>query len=252
MSELLNGFYAFSYYINAYVLQFITAPFEHVYFELAAPYVALLSILSINRIISGKTLVFLTILFGLAPVGAKALFLGSLTQSDVTWLNSQDFMLIGSFLSAGSLLLLLFLAFEIFSRKTILHGEGKWLGYSVLAIAFFFVLGSSSTMWAFLFLSPNVQYKPEIAFQWYGQFIAILISPILVILIIPAALGVLPRNGKVKRLNTLVSFALASLLIYCLSWSAEYTYKQFRFIWSEKIWEMKMSINNKSDDLLRT
>lgn len=230
MSELLNGFYAFTYKIHALTFQYLSDPFDHAYLELLTPFIVIFSILSISRIITAQQLVLLSLLFAVSPPIAKFLLFGSITKFDITWIDTSGFLFLYASFTIGNLILLIYLGSWLFLREKLVTGKEKWFGHGALALAFLLILVSGSTLWAFLYLVADAFYRPEIKFQWYGQFLAILMSPMLIVLTVPAVFAALPQYGKFRILSILTGVFLICLLLYSLFWSASLYILQVRWL----------------------
>lgn len=230
MSELLNGFYAFTYKIHALTFQYLSDPLDHAYLELLTPFIVLFSILSINRIITAQQLVFLSLLFAVSPPIAKFLLFGSITKFDVTWIDTSGFLFLFASFTIGNLILLIYLGSLLFLREKLTRGKEKRFGYGVLVLAFLLIFVSGSTLWAFFYLAADAFYSAEIKFQWYGQFLAILTSPMLIVLTIPAMFAALLQYGKFRSLSVLTNIFLIGLLLHSLFWSVSQYILQVKWL----------------------
>lgn len=226
MSEFIYGFYAFAYYINDRILSAVSNPFNGILLELLIPIVTLLCVLVMNRIITAKQLVFLSILFSLIPVIMKKIVVGSVTDHSDVWLEGTDFLVIGLFFTIGVLLLIAFLFLWFFFETNWEIDNKKWLGTGFLALSGLFIVPSSSVMFAFLSMKPNHDYEPEVAFQWYGQLLATQTVLLLILVTIPAFCGIMPKNEKYTLPHLAINLIFAGLLLYSLTWVVDYTLYQ--------------------------
>lgn len=226
MNELIYGFYAFAYYANDYVLKIISNPFHRSVFEILAPFVILQCILVINRVITAKQLVLLSILYCCMPVIMKKILFGSITPFNIGWLDRSDFFIIGLSLSLGSILQLIYLTGRVFFEGSWKFTNNKWIGGGLLSWSFLLILPSSTTMFAFVYMSPNLLFKPENAFQWYGELLAGQTILLLLAVTIPALCGVVPLTRNYKIPHFALNLLLVALLIYNLKWSLNYAFSQ--------------------------
>lgn len=226
---MIYGFYAFAFYSYDNVLAILTEPHRPYLWAAFTPQVLVCCILIKNRLISAFQLVLLVFATSLSPLISNLIKLGSgtLAQFIHPTLYPFELLAIGIGLVFASALLIIYLSANFFFIRKWEIKVQRSIGIFLSAAVFLLAIPGSSALFGLLNMKPNHVYKPEIAYQWYGELAAHIYILFLFTVTIPAIFGVASDYLPPRLSKIIFTILMLGLSINCFIWSTDYVLNQF-------------------------